>query len=187
MADTAAIMSHVKDSDSFHLPAFLGGHVEVPQPFEAMGIPLHLTKFMVIELAAAILLLLIFIPLARRIAKGGPPKGKFWNFFEAILVFLRDEVARPAIGHKEADRFLPLYLVHFLFRALLQPDGHDPWMGSPTGVLGCTGALALISFVIVIGAGMKKYGLLGYWIGQVPHMEIPLGDVALYQAHGLRD
>ena len=101
-ADTAELMSHVKDSDSFHFPVALGGHVHVPQPFEAMGIPLHLTKFMVLELVAAILILIIFIPLARRIARGGPPKGRFWNFFEVMLVFMRDEVARPAIGRARA-------------------------------------------------------------------------------------
>ncbi|MBN1589971.1 MAG: F0F1 ATP synthase subunit A [Pirellulales bacterium] len=171
MADTAELMSHVKDADSFHLP--FGQHLDVPQPFEALGIPFHLTKFMVVELLAAILLLMIFIPLARRIARGGPPQGKFWNFFEAMLVFMRDEVARPAIGKHDADRFLPYIWTVFFFILFCNLLGLVPWLGSPTGALGCTGALAIVAFVMCVGAGMKRFGPVGYIFGQVPAMEVP--------------
>jgi len=172
-ADPAELMSHVKDSDSFHLPVALGGHLHVPQPFEAVGIPFHLTKFMVVELIAAILILIIFIPLARRIARGGPPKGRFWNFFEVMLVFMRDEVARPAIGKHDADRFLPYIWTVFFFILFCNLMGLVPWMGSPTGALGCTGALAIIAFITCIGAGMLRFGPVGYVLGQVPAMDLP--------------
>ena len=174
MADTAHLMAHVKDADSFHLPAFMGGHIPIPQPFEAMGLPLHLTKFMVLELVAAALMIVIFIPLARRISKGGPPRGLFWNFFEVLLVFLRDQVARPAIGKHDADRFLPYVWNAFFFILFCNLLGMVPWAGSPTGALGVTGALAIIAFITCIGAGMLKFGPLGYWLGQVPHMDVPL-------------
>ena len=57
--------------------------------------------------SSALLMLAIFIPLGRKVASGRPPRGRFWNLFEAIVLFVRDEVARPAIGRHDADRFLP--------------------------------------------------------------------------------
>ena len=71
MADSAELIAHVKDTDVFHFP--FGVEVPVPQPFEAFG--LHLTKFMVLELAVALLMVAIFIPLGRKIAAGRPPRG----------------------------------------------------------------------------------------------------------------
>jgi F-type H+-transporting ATPase subunit a len=57
-----------------------------------------ISKFMIIELVVAILLLVIFTSIAHRMPRGAPLRGRFWNFFEAILLFFRDQVARPAIG-----------------------------------------------------------------------------------------
>jgi F-type H+-transporting ATPase subunit a len=51
-------------------------------------------------------------------------------------------------------------------------------MGSATGALATTGALALITFLVVIGAGMFNRGPIGFWIGQVPHMDLP-GPIAI--------
>src|SRR5206468_3530835 len=55
----------------------------------------QVTKFMILELIAAALVLLIYIPLARSIREGGLPKGRWWNLFEGVLTFIRDQVARP--------------------------------------------------------------------------------------------
>src|SRR5208337_3010183 len=62
----------------------------------------------------------------------------------------------------------------FFFILLLNLMGLLPWTGSATGALGTTSALAVIVFVTVVGAGIAKYGLLKFWIGQVPHMQLPL-------------
>jgi hypothetical protein len=69
--------SHVKDADFFHLPNGTeeGWIVEIPQPLEAIGIPLHVTKFMILELVAALLIIAIFVPLARRIITGERPRA----------------------------------------------------------------------------------------------------------------
>ena len=99
--------SHVADGTSFH---FIGGtHLDLPT---ICG--LQITKFMVLEVLAALLMLLLFIPLARRIRTGEPVKGRFWNLLEVFLLFIRDEVVRPAIGHG-ADKFLPLIWTVFFF------------------------------------------------------------------------
>lgn len=161
---------HVQDADFFALP--LGIHVAIPQPFEAYG--LHLTKFMLLELAAAALMLAIFVPLGRRIASGRPPRGRFWNLFEILILYVRDEMARPAIGRHDADRFLPLIWTAFFFILFCNLLGLLPWAGSPTGAIGVTGALALLAFATVVGAGMKRFGAVGFWTGLVPKMDLPL-------------
>ena len=73
-----------KEPVGWHLPAIDLGFYKF-----------QVTKFMVLELIAALLILLIYVPLARKIRHGGLPTGRFWNFFEVLLTFIRDEVARP--------------------------------------------------------------------------------------------
>ena len=171
MADPAELIGHVKDTDAFHLP--FGLVIDIPQPFEAFGLQFHLTKFMVIELVVAVLMLAIFIPLGRKMATGRPPQGRLWNLFEVIILFIRNEIARPAIGSHDADRFLPFLWTQFFFILLLNLFGLIPWAGSPTGALGATGAFALVTFAVVVGAGMFRFGPIGFWMGQVPKMEVP--------------
>ncbi len=90
------VFHHVRDAWEFVLPEFLGGVYEIPQPFGKNVFPI--TKFMIIEVVALVLAFVIFRGLAKRVATGEPVKGRFWNFFESILLFLRDEVVRPTIG-----------------------------------------------------------------------------------------
>ncbi len=171
LADPTELIEHLKDSGVLHLPR--GWDVSIPQPFEAVGIPLHLTKFMVLELVAAVLMVAIFVPLARRIATGERSRGRFWNMFEVMVLFIRDQVARPAIGRHDADRFLPFLWTLFFFILMLNLIGLVPWGGSATGAIGVTGTLAIITFVTVVGTGIAKFGPVRFWLGQVPHMEVP--------------
>jgi F-type H+-transporting ATPase subunit a len=176
----AEIGAHVQDADSFDLP--FGVHVHLPHwhfgPWEVFGqhveFEWQLTKFMVLEVVAAALMIVIFVPLAWRIRRGGRPRGLVWNFFELILLFIRDQIARPTIGRREADRFLPFIWNIFFFVLFCNLLGLVPWGGSPTGALAVTGTLALITFLMVLGSGMAKSGIVGYWLGMAPSMEIPL-------------
>ncbi len=95
------------------------------------------------------------------------------NFVEAILLFIRDQIARPAIGGHDADHFVPLLWTMFLFILGLNLFGLLPWAGSPTGALGVTAALAAITFGTVIISGSAKFGVAGFWLNQVPHMDLP--------------
>jgi F-type H+-transporting ATPase subunit a len=128
---------------------------------------------MVLELAVAAAMILIFVPLARRTASGRPVRGHWANSFEALLVFLRDEVARPAIGRHDADRFLPFLWTVFFFVLFCNLAGALPWCGSPTGALAVTGVLAGTTFLTVIVSGMRKFGPLRFWWGLAPHMDLP--------------
>jgi F-type H+-transporting ATPase subunit a len=176
MFDLGEIGGHVKDAPGFHLPG--GVHTHLPE-FEILGIHFQLTKYMVLELVAAALMILIFVPLAWRMRKGDAPRGRCWNFIESILVFIRNEVARPAIGAKDADRFLPFLWNIFFFVLLCNLLGMVPWLGSPTGSFAVTGALAMCAFAMTVGTGMQAHGPVGFWTGLVPHMDVP-GPMALF-------
>ena len=57
LIDPAEVGAHGSDSNSFHLPEFLGGHIELPSIHICGDFSLQITKFMVIELAAALILI----------------------------------------------------------------------------------------------------------------------------------
>ena len=87
---------HVRDFSFLELPG--GLHLPLPSIFG-----FQLTKFMVLQLVAAVFVWFVFTGLARRVRSGEPAKGRFWNFWEAIALFLRDEVVRPTIGDHPHD------------------------------------------------------------------------------------
>jgi F-type H+-transporting ATPase subunit a len=157
---------HVKDTAVIDLP--FAWQVVLPKVFG-----FQVTKFMVLELAAAALMVAIFVPLSRRLGGGKPPRGRWWNLFEAAILFIRNEVVRPLLGH-DADRFLPLILTTFFFILFCNLIGILPWMGSPTGSINVTAALALIAFAVATGAGMRKFGWVKFWLGLCPPMDMPL-------------
>ncbi len=134
---------------------------------------LKLTKFMVLEAIVALVMCVVFIGLARRMRGGAAPRGRIWNLLEAMLLYLRDHVARPAIGSHDADRFMPLIWTLFFFVLGCNLMGIFPWVGTPTGALGVTAALALVTFLAVVGSGMIKLGPVKFWKAQVPHMDLP--------------
>ncbi len=196
-----SLFEHVQDADYFHVPRMLSphgdGHIAIPQPFQTeepifelnTGVelidnivqPVHLTltKFMVLEVVVAVIIAIVFIRLAGRMSSGDRPRGRLWNILEAFLLYIRDSVARPAIGKHDADRFLPFLWTIFFFVLGCNLMGMLPWMGSPTGSLAVTGALALTTFLVVTGSGMAKLGAIGFWKAQVPHMDLP-GVLAIF-------
>ncbi len=160
--------------------AELDGKVLIPQPFgppknlyEPSPGRFNISKFMLLEVVVAIILIAIFSRLAKRMSSGEAPKGTAWNLFESILVYMRDNVARPAIGGHDADRFLPLLWTMFFFILGCNLMGMVPWAGSPTGTFGVTVALAAITLCTVFISGMAKFGPIGFWFNQVPHMDLP--------------
>jgi F-type H+-transporting ATPase subunit a len=192
--DAEHLIGHVKDADYFEVPRAIAadGRLKIPQirdtsqpiatikvgfePIDRLIEPLDfkITKFMVLEVVGAVIVSVLFIGLAQRVSTKGPTRGKFWNLLEVMLVFLRDQVVRLAIGHHDGDKFLPFVWTVFFFILICNLLGMVPWAGSPTGSLAVTGTMALITFGTVIGAGMMKMGPVGFWTGQVPHMDLPL-------------
>ena len=87
MAAGADPFHHVRDTSTWELPGFV--HLTMPP---------WLTKYMVLQVVAAVLAFVIFRGLAARVAGGRPVKGLWWNFWESLALFIRDEVVRPSIG-----------------------------------------------------------------------------------------
>ncbi len=79
-----------------------------------------------------------------------------------LLVFIRDEVARPSIGKHDADKYVPFLWNLFFFVLFCNLLGMVPFCGSPTGSLSVTGILALISLSVVVVTGIAKFGGWGY-------------------------
>ena len=157
------------DSVAFSLPF----GIKIPLPsFEIFGYHFQLTKYMVIELVVAVTMLAIFLTLARKICSGQPPKGRFWNMFEVLLLYLRNSVFRPAIGKEYADRYVPYLWTLFFFLLFTHLYGFLPWSGTPTASTGVTFVFAFMTFMIVNISGVMKYGIVGYWLGLVPKMKL---------------
>jgi len=157
----------------------LSGKILIPQPLGELNnlYEKHsgfcISKFMIIELVVAVIIAAVFIRLAGRIKDGGPPRGRIWNLLEGMLLFLRDQVARPAIGHG-ADKFVPLLWTMFLFVLGLNLFGMVPWAGAPTGAFGVTAGLALVTLATSMSMGMIKLGPVGFWANLIPKMDLPL-------------
>jgi len=165
--DTTKLFEHVNDGHVFEFPF----HCEFDLPVIC---GMQLTKFMVIEVLVALIMLLLFIPLACKIKSGKPVHGRFSNLLEVFLLFLRDDVVRPSIGHG-ADKFLPLAWTTFFFILGMNLFGMLPGFGSPTASYSVTCPLAVIALVSLIFAGSVAQGPVGFWIHQVPSMSVPFG------------
>ncbi len=160
------LAGHVKDTESFHFPFW---HPAIPEVLIQFGI----TKFVIIELAVLVVMALLFIPLAVKIKGGRPIQGRFWNMIEAVLVFLKEQVIEPSIGKKNAAPYVPFLWALFFFILFCNLAGMVPWAGSPTGSLSITVVLACSTFAVVLFTGMKRHGAGGFWLGLVPHMDLP--------------
>ncbi len=134
---------------------------------------IQITRFMITEVIAAILLVLVLIPDARHAARRPVSRGPFMNTFEAMILFIRDQVARPAIGGHGADAYLPYLWTVFFFVLFNNLLGLIPGMASATGNINVTGVLALMTLGTVLLAGMRELGAIGFWVRIVPHMDVP--------------
>jgi F-type H+-transporting ATPase subunit a len=146
-----------------------------PSQHIGFNLPFGLTKFMVLELIAAALILAIFIPLSRRAENGDPPRGFFWNTFESLLTFIRNRIAIPAIGEHDADRFVPYLWSVFLFILFCNLLGMIPFLGSPTASLAVTAVLAVFSFFVIHGSAIAKHGAGHYFKHHFPRIDAPFG------------
>lgn len=158
---------HVLDHEYFELPG--GKKISLKKDMESPG----LTKYMVLELLAALLVAGIYIPMARRAQAGDPPRGAWDNAFESLLTFIRDQVARPNLGEHSADKHVPFLWTMFLFILFCNLLGMIPMLGSPTASLYVTGALAAIVYLTIAGKAIAELGLWPYVKSQAPHIDLP--------------
>jgi len=127
-----------------------------------------ITKNVVSMWMSIIILAIIFISVSSAYKKnaGKAPKG-LQSFIEPIILFVRDDIARPNIGYKYA-RYMPLLLTIFFFIWINNLIGLVPFFpggANLTGNIAVTLVLSVIT-LIVVNLGANKH----YWAHIfVPH------------------
>jgi F-type H+-transporting ATPase subunit a len=129
---------------------------------------LSITKNVAMLLINAILLVVVFLSVARGFKKnaGRAPKG-VQAFFEPIVVFVRDEIVKPNIGH-HYEKYLPYLLTLFFFILFGNFLGLVPGAGNMTGNIAVTLTLAVFTFLITNFSGNKAYWGHIFWTPGVP-------------------
>jgi F-type H+-transporting ATPase subunit a len=120
---------------------------------------LSLTRNVVQMIIALTLLVWIMLAIAKRY-KGGQgvktaPKG-IQSLLEPVITFVRDEVARPNLGHKW-EKYLPYLLTVFFFILINNIFGLIPGTANVTGNIAFTLVLGVISFVVIIASSNKHF------------------------------
>ncbi|QIL39023.1 F0F1 ATP synthase subunit A [Pedobacter sp. HDW13] len=123
-------------------------------------IDLSITKNIAAMFVAIFVIVIVFATVARAYKKrvGKAPKG-LQSFFEPIIIFVRDDIAKPNIGHKYA-KFMPYLLTTFffiLFNNLLGLVPIFPGGANVTGNIALTFVMALGTMIIVNINGNKYY------------------------------
>ncbi|WP_054715092.1 F0F1 ATP synthase subunit A [Marinifilum fragile] len=79
---------------------------------------------------------------------------------EPLILFVRDEIAKPAIGEKKYEKYMPFLLTIFFFIWLNNLMGLVPFIpggANVTGNITITMVLALFTFIITTFSGNKNY------------------------------
>ena len=155
------ILEHILNSQSIEIP-FLG-HVHLPT-LHILGWDLPITKHVVMMWIVALFLLALGL-LAARVHRQSP--GKVGHLIEMVILFIRDEIARPNIG-EHGGRFVPYLLTTFLFILFCNLLGLVPYGSTATGNISVTAGLALMAFGMIQVAGVREYGLVKHLRHLIP-------------------
>ena len=195
VADVDIITPHITDAHEIEIPwpVWPGLHkvVHLPQwePFMIPGTHIavdmsptkHVIWMIIAALTVAGLLLFAANAQGRQTRQVGHAKG-FAGGIEALVLYIRNEVIIPNVGH-HGGAFAPFLLTLFFFIMFCNLWGIFPWGSTATGNISVTATLALITFVVVEAAGMRAQGIgyLGtifYWNKDLPlYMRIPMAII----------
>ena len=122
---------------------------------------ISITKNVLTLFISLAILLVVFLNVAKAYTRraGMAPKG-LQSFIEPIILFVRDDVAKSAIGEKRYMAYMPYLLTAFFFIFLNNLMGLVPIFpggANLTGNIAVTLVLALITFLIVTFSGNKHY------------------------------
>jgi F-type H+-transporting ATPase subunit a len=114
----------------------------------------------VLQMAIAMIVLVwLFLSIAKSYKRGqgvkSAPKGK-QNLLEPVVTFVRDEVAKPNLGHKY-EKYLPYLLTVFFFILVPNLFGLIPGTANVTGNITFTFVLGIISFVVILASTNKHF------------------------------
>jgi F-type H+-transporting ATPase subunit a len=184
------ITPHITDSRCIEVPngwrIWEPREVALPQwaPIRIGNVAIDIspTKHVVMLLLAAVLVSAILIGAARAHTRhthqAGRPKG-FAAGIEAMVLYIRQEVALPNLGH-HGEGYVPFILSLFFFILFANLLGLIPYGSTATGNISVTATLAIITFIVIELAGMRAQGLgyfntIFYWNKDLPlWMRIPM-------------
>jgi len=136
-----------------------------------MVIDFSITRQLLFVFFVSILVIIMGMRLASKYKKGvgrtEAPKGPWQNMLEVIIIFVRDEVAKPTIGPKYR-KYLPYMLSLFFFILLGNLLGLVPFGVTATSHIMVTGTLAFLTFIITQFSGTKDYWMHILWPPNVP-------------------
>jgi F-type H+-transporting ATPase subunit a len=140
-----------------------GKIVELNDNGELVDLPIDLsiTKTVAGIFVSVIVLLLIFLSIAKtaKTRVHQAPSG-LQNLLEPVILFVRDDVAKPAIGEKRYEKFLPFLLTVFFFilvNNLLGLIPIFPFGANVTGNIAVTMVLAIFTFLVTTFNTNKHY------------------------------
>ena len=157
------ILHHVMDGNYLDFEPF--GKIYLPH-LQLLGIDISITRHVVFLWIVALLLILTFVLVSKSYKKSLIPQG-FTNFIETIIVFVRDEVVKPAIGHGY-EKFLPYLLTAFFFIFYSNFLGLIPFTATVTSNITVTATLAGFTFIATQIGGIIHHGPIGYFKGLIP-------------------
>lgn len=133
----------------------------LPGGEEVIPFDISITKNITSLFISVILILWIFLSVARSYQKNPKqaPRG-IQSWLEPVIIFVRDEVAKPSIGEKKYEKFMPYLLTVFFFiwiNNLLGLIPFPPGGANVTGNIAITLVLALFTFIITTINGSKSY------------------------------
>ncbi|MEP6748580.1 MAG: F0F1 ATP synthase subunit A, partial [Bacteroidota bacterium] len=118
-----------------------------------------LTRNVVQMIIALALFTWIMLRIANKYTSGlgvtSAPKGS-QGLLEPVIIFVRDEVAKPNLGKKQ-DRYLPFLLTVFFFILINNLFGLIPGSANVTGNIAFTAVLGIISFIVILVSTNSHY------------------------------
>jgi len=117
------------------------------------------------------IMFIVFLKVAKAYkTKGISAPSGLQGFIEPLIIFIRDEVAKPSIGHHYA-KFLPYLLTVFFFILINNFLGLIPFLGgmNVTGNIAVTLVLAMATFILTSVHANKAY-----WMHIVAPPGVPL-------------
>ncbi|MBS1496900.1 MAG: F0F1 ATP synthase subunit A [Bacteroidetes bacterium] len=130
------------------------------------------TRNVVQMILALALLCWLMVSVAKIYKKGqgvvSAPKGK-QNLVEVLVIFIRDEVAKPNLGHK-VNKYLPFLLTVFFFILINALVGLIPGSANVAGNIAFTLLLGVIAFIVILASSNKHY-----WTHILNPPGVPLG------------
>ncbi|MCI0671158.1 MAG: F0F1 ATP synthase subunit A [Myxococcaceae bacterium] len=135
----------------------------VARPSLAQGcLDLSITKHTLFMWIAAGLLVLLMLTVPNRDKRQLVPRGTWANLFEAMILFVRDELAIKNIGTKYGAKYTPFLLTIFFFILFMNLLGLLPWSATATANLAVTLGLAVCVFLVTQFASIRAAGFKAY-------------------------